>query len=115
MSVFHCISQDPWYTNASMYRVYTIVKKNSTAHQSALESVKIKKAAVVPAGDSHVLVPAIKSIDFGHDVSHAKNRVRRLRMPNMQNLKVDIGGRSISIRLSARDMRTYHKVTSVTE
>ena len=98
-----------------MYRVYTIVKKNSTAHKSAIESVKIKKAAIVAAGDSHVLIPAIKSIDFGHNVSHAKNRTRRLRMPNMQNMKVQMGGRSISISLSAKDMRTYQKATTVNQ
>jgi len=95
-----------------MYRVYTIVKKNGVAHKSALESVKIQKAAIVAAGDSHVLIPAIQSINFGHNVSHAKNRTRRLRRPNMQSMKVDIGGRAISIRLSARDMRTYTKVTA---
>lgn len=95
-----------------MQRTYTIVKKGSTAHQSAIASRHIKQAVIVPAGKSHVLIPAHRSIDFGHDVSHAKNRVQRLRLPNMQNLKIQIGRSQYSVKISAKDLRTYNKVTT---
>jgi len=82
------------------------------AHLSAMASRFIKNVTIVPAGTSHVLIPSHRSIDFGHDVSHAKNRTRRLRMPNMQSMKVEIEGSQYSIQLSAKDMRTYRKVTA---
>ena len=44
------IYSEEWYTNASMQRTYTIVKKGSTAHQSAIASRHIKQAVIVPAG-----------------------------------------------------------------
>jgi ribosomal protein L28 len=95
-----------------MHRVYTIVKKNSIAHQTALASRFFKKAAIVLAGHTHVLIPSHRSIDFGHNVSHAKNRTRRARMSNMQPMTLEMGGRKISIKLSAHDLRTYKKVTA---
>jgi ribosomal protein L28 len=92
-----------------MLRTYTIVKKGSVAHLSALASRFIKNVMIVPAGKGHVLIPSHRRIDFGHDVSHAKNRVQRMRLPNMQNLKIEIDGSHYSIQLSAKDMRTYRK------
>jgi len=106
-------TQASWYTNASMQRTYTIVKKGSTAHKSALASRHIRNAVVLPAGDSHVLIPQHRKIDFGHNVSHAKNRVQRLRMPNMRSMKAQIEGVMRSIKLTAKDLRTYKKVTGV--
>lgn len=99
------------YTIASMHRIYTIVKKNSKAHQAALDSRKVKNGAIVAVAGSHVLVPSVRSIDMGYNVSHAKNRTKRARMPNTQSVKVDIGGKKISIKLSNRDLRTYKKLT----
>jgi ribosomal protein L28 len=94
-----------------MAQIYTIVKKNSVAHKSALETNKIKNSEVLTAGSSHVLVPSRRSVNFGHTVSHAKNRKTTRRLDNLRALTVDIEGTKKSIRISNSDLRTFKKVT----
>ncbi len=96
-----------------MAQIYTIVKKNSVAHQSALDTNKVKNSEVLAAGSTHVLVPSRRSISFGHTVSHAKNRVPTRRLDNLRVLTVEKDGVKKSIRMSNADLRTYKKVTQV--
>lgn len=96
-----------------MHRTYKIVKKNSTDHQEALDSKDIKKTAIIDVAGTHVLIPTIRHIDRGHNVSHAKNRTKRLRMPNKQTLRVEHFGQQLRMKLTARDLRTYKKLTEI--
>lgn len=94
-----------------MPATYTIVKRNSQAHRRVLSAL-VKKDAVMPVGDSHVLIPAIRSINYGHDVSHAKNRIARRRLPNENTIHVTAGEQVKAIRLSSHDRRTFKKITA---
>jgi hypothetical protein len=94
-----------------MPATYAIVKRNSTAHQQALASRQVKHEEVIAVGTTHVLIPAIRSINYGHDVSHAKNRIARRRMPAENTLHVATGKTVKAIRVSNHDRRTYKKVT----
>lgn len=94
-----------------MARIFTIVKRNSVAHQAAKASVKVSADQVLPVAGTHVLVPSARKFDVGNLVSHAKNRVRTRREGNMQELKLKVGEVSRSIRLSNHDLRTYKKLT----
>lgn len=99
-----------------MAQIYTIVKKNSVAHKSALESHKVQNAEILTAGAAHVLVPSRRSVSFGHTVSHAKNRKPTRRLDNLRALTVDVEGTKKTIRVSNSDLRTFKKVTkTVTE
>lgn len=40
-----------------------------------------------------------KGVAYGHAVSHAKNRVRRLFRPNIQKIKVLRDGNSVSVKM----------------
>ena len=44
---------------------------------------------------------------YGHHVSHAKNRVNRRFLPNLQMGRVTVAGRSIRARVCTRCLRTY--------
>lgn len=94
-----------------MAQIYTIVKKNSVGHKSALETNKVKNSEVLTAGSTHVLVPSRRSVSFGHTVSHAKNRKTTRRVDNLRALTVEVEGTKKSIRVSNRDLRTFKKVT----
>lgn len=94
-----------------MAQIYTIVKKNSVGHKSALETNKVKNSEVLTAGSTHVLVPSRRSVSFGHTVSHAKNRKATRRVDNLRALTVEVEGTKKSIRVSNRDLRTFKKVT----
>jgi len=49
-----------------------------------------------------------KEPQYGHHVSHAKNRVNRRFMPNLRNVTLisDALGRSFKVRISANALRT---------
>lgn len=93
-----------------MAQTYSLVKKESQAHQEALTSRFIQNRDIFAVGDSHVLIPQPPAVEFGHNVSHAKNRTSRQFRPNMQTLSLDVDGEKKSIRVSGRDMRTYKKI-----
>ncbi len=46
-----------------------------------------------------------KGIMIGHDVSHAKNRVRRIFKPNLHPAKMVVEGRSMRVRLCTKCLR----------
>lgn len=58
-----------------------------------------------------------KQGQFGHRVSHAKNRTKHLFKPNLQNRKLFIpdandpnGGQYLKVKVSTRVMRTIDKL-----
>jgi large subunit ribosomal protein L28 len=48
-----------------------------------------------------------KEPQYGHHVSHAKNRVNRRFMPNLQMGRVTVGGRQVRARVCTRCLRSY--------
>src|SRR5438046_9326506 len=48
-----------------------------------------------------------KEPQYGHHVSHAKNRVNRRFMPNLQMGRVTVGGKTVRARVCTRCLRTY--------
>src|SRR6202049_4993031 len=48
-----------------------------------------------------------KEPQYGHHVSHAKNRVNRRFMPNLQMGRVTVAGKSMRARVCTRCLRTY--------
>jgi large subunit ribosomal protein L28 len=48
-----------------------------------------------------------KTPQYGHHVSHAKNRVNRRFLPNLQMGRVTVGGRTYRARVCTRCLRTY--------
>jgi large subunit ribosomal protein L28 len=48
-----------------------------------------------------------KEPQYGHHVSHAKNRVNRRFEPNLQMGRVTVAGRSVRARVCTRCLRTY--------
>lgn len=95
-----------------MAEIYAIVKKNSTVHQAALASHLVKNSDIIEVAGTHVLVPSSRPVDFGHNVSHAKNRTQRLRRANMHVMRVEHAGETRVMRLTSRDLRTYKKLTT---
>ena len=47
---------------------------------------------------------------FGHNVSHAKNRTRRLFRPNLQKVSVIEGGRKVQKILCAKCIKAMSKI-----
>ncbi len=45
----------------------------------------------------------------GHNVSHAKNRTRRLFLPNLQKLKVLYKGQKKAVKFCSKCIKTLHK------
>ncbi|HBB76456.1 MAG: 50S ribosomal protein L28 [Candidatus Levybacteria bacterium RIFOXYA1_FULL_41_10] len=50
-----------------------------------------------------------KGIEVGHNVSHAKNRTRRIFRPNLHNAKLKIEGTIKTYRLCTKCLRTIKK------
>jgi large subunit ribosomal protein L28 len=50
-----------------------------------------------------------KGVMYGHAVSHAKNRTRRLFKPNLHFARVAINGIGKRLRLCTKCLRTYKK------
>ena len=46
-----------------------------------------------------------KGIMVGHNVSHAKNRTRKVFKPNLHNTKISVNGRSMRVRLCTKCLR----------
>ncbi len=47
-----------------------------------------------------------KGIMIGHNVSHAKNRTRRIFKPNLHYARINFGGTSKRVRLCTKCLRT---------
>ena len=46
-----------------------------------------------------------KGVDYGHNVSHAKNRTRRLRLPNLHRANVLVDGKKVKTMLCTKCLR----------
>jgi len=93
-----------------MPQFYKIVKKNSPEHKAVLTSEKFANSSVFPAGGRYVLIPAARPVDVGFNVSHAKNRTIRRRLPNLRSMNIANGEQKVSVQLTASDLRTYKRV-----
>jgi ribosomal protein L28 len=93
-----------------MAKIYSIVKKNSAKHQTAVKTDG--KAAVVALGGQHVMVPSERQVSAGHYVSHAKNRTPHRRLPNVRVIHLLVDGVRKAIRLPASEVRTFKKLTA---
>lgn len=64
-----------------------------------------------------------KGIMVGHNVSHAKNRTRKIFKPNLQWARIGVSGRSMRVRLCTKclrqlkhpKVRNRNKVTEVVQ
>lgn len=95
-----------------MAKVYTIVKKNSTAHKEAVLSHAIKGDDILEVTGTHVMIPSRLPSDFGFLVSHAKNRTAHRRKSNGRVLHVEVDGEKKAVRLTNRNLRTFKKITA---
>jgi len=50
-----------------------------------------------------------KGRQFGHNVSHAKNRTNRSWSPNVQKMTVTIDGKTQKVKICTRCLRTLNK------
>lgn len=50
-----------------------------------------------------------KTPQFGHNVSHAKNRTNRQWTPNIQKVQVEVDGVLRRLNMCTRCLRTLHK------
>lgn len=56
-----------------------------------------------------------KGTMYGHNVSHAKNRTRKLFKPNLHSARVSIGGISRRVRLCTKCQRMYKRIAAAKE
>ncbi len=56
-----------------------------------------------------------KGIMYGHNVSHAKNRTRRIFKPNLHSAKIVIGGTTKRVRLCTKCVRKFKDATKKVE
>lgn len=52
---------------------------------------------------------------YGHNVSHAKNRTRRIFKPNLHSAKIVIGGTTKRVRLCTKCVRKFKDATKKVE
>ena len=52
-----------------------------------------------------------KGVMYGHNVSHAKNRTRKIFKPNLHTSRVVVEGRSMKKKLCTKCLRMYKKVS----
>jgi large subunit ribosomal protein L28 len=50
-----------------------------------------------------------KGVMYGHNVSHAKNRTRKIFRPNLHSARVVVGGNTKRVRLCTKCLRMYKK------
>lgn len=50
-----------------------------------------------------------KGVMYGHNVSHAKNRTRKIFKPNLHSARIDIHGMSKKVRLCTKCLRSLRK------
>jgi large subunit ribosomal protein L28 len=56
-----------------------------------------------------------KGVMYGHNVSHAKNRTRKIFKPNLHSARINIGGLNKKVRLCTKCLRSLKKVTAIEE
>lgn len=56
-----------------------------------------------------------KGIMYGHNVSHAKNRTRRIFKPNLHSARIVIGGETKRVRLCTKCVRKFRDATKKVE
>lgn len=56
-----------------------------------------------------------KGVMYGHNVSHAKNRTRKIFRPNLHSAKVLVGGMKKTVRLCTKCLRMVKKATKLTQ
>ena len=52
-----------------------------------------------------------KGVMYGHNVSHAKNRTRKIFKPNLHSAKILVGGMKKTVRLCTKCLRMVKKAT----
>jgi len=50
-----------------------------------------------------------KGVMYGHNVSHAKNRTRKIFKPNLHSAKIMVGGVNKRVRLCTKCLRSLRK------
>lgn len=53
-----------------------------------------------------------KGVMYGHNVSHAKNRTRKIFKPNLHTAKISIGDHNRKMKLCTKCLRMIKKATS---
>lgn len=53
-----------------------------------------------------------KGVMYGHNVSHAKNRTRKIFKPNLHTARITIGGTSKRLRLCTKCLRMIKRATA---
>jgi large subunit ribosomal protein L28 len=48
-----------------------------------------------------------KGVMVGHNVSHAKNRIRKVFRPNLHSARIKVSGTSMRVRLCTKCLRQY--------
>lgn len=54
----------------------------------------------------------MKGVMYGHNVSHAKNRTRKIFKPNLHRAKVVLNGIPMTKKLCTKCLRMYKKLTT---
>lgn len=54
-----------------------------------------------------------KGVQYGHNVSHAKNRTRKIFRPNLHSARILIGSVKKTVRLCTKCLRMMKRVESV--
>lgn len=54
-----------------------------------------------------------KGVMYGHNVSHAKNRTRKIFRPNLHAARVVVGSNTKRVRLCTKCLRMYKKSMAV--
>jgi large subunit ribosomal protein L28 len=56
-----------------------------------------------------------KGVMYGHNVSHAKNRTRKIFKPNLHSARIDIRGMSKKVKLCTKCLRSLRKSNVFTQ
>ena len=48
-----------------------------------------------------------KGVMYGHNVSHAKNRTRKIFKPNLHNARINVGGVTKTMKLCTKCLRLW--------
>lgn len=54
-----------------------------------------------------------KGVMYGHNVSHSKRRTRKIFKPNLHVARINLGGRSVKMKLCTKCLRMLKKGTIV--
>lgn len=54
-----------------------------------------------------------KGVMYGHNVSHAKNRTRKIFRPNLHSARIVVGGMKKTVRLCTKCLRMVKKANTL--